>query len=66
MLRWRVWYPILVTLLYVFVAHREKRKGTLLVDGGVPTTDVSVQGATQLDTDGHLWLGQYTLIQPSL
>ncbi len=42
----------------MFSSHREKRKGTLTIDDGYPITDVSEQGATQLDTDGYLWLGE--------
>ena len=45
------------------IIHREKRKGTLTIDSGEPITDVSEQGATQLDTDGYLWLGTYSLKQ---
>ncbi len=44
-----------------YIYCREKRKGTLTIDDGDPITDVSEQGATQLDTDGHLWLGKGTL-----
>ena len=36
---------------------REERKGTLTIDANWPITDESDQGATQLDTDGHLWIG---------
>ncbi|KAK2184807.1 hypothetical protein NP493_252g05062 [Ridgeia piscesae] len=41
------------TLLF----NRDKRKGSLSIDGGVPVSKVANQGATQLDTDGYLWLG---------
>ena len=44
-------------MIYEFFNCREKRKGTLTIDKGDPITDVSEQGATQLDTDGYLWLG---------
>ncbi|MRA75894.1 hypothetical protein GH890_31095, partial [Bacillus thuringiensis] len=41
------------TLLF----NRDKRKGSLSIDGGVPVSKVANQGATQLDTDGYPWLG---------
>jgi agrin len=36
---------------------RDKRQGNLSVDGEEPVSSVSVTGATQLDTDGSLWIG---------
>ena len=42
---------------HTLVFTRDKRKGTLEIDGGVPVSSVSLEGATQLDTDGNLWLG---------
>jgi agrin len=35
----------------------DKRQGTLAVDDERPVVAVSDDGATQLDTDGALWLG---------
>ncbi|XP_023930285.1 agrin-like [Lingula anatina] len=42
---------------HTIIAERDKRKGVLTVDGNRPITKVSRQGATQLDTDGQLWIG---------
>uniref|UniRef100_A0A2K6A5L8 Agrin n=1 Tax=Mandrillus leucophaeus TaxID=9568 RepID=A0A2K6A5L8_MANLE len=39
------------------VAHREQREGSLQVGNEAPVTGSSPLGATQLDTDGALWLG---------
>ncbi|XP_064642356.1 agrin-like isoform X19 [Lineus longissimus] len=36
---------------------RQKRKGSIKVDNGETFTSVSGQGATQLDSDGLLWIG---------
>ena len=42
----------------IYTSHcREKRQGTLTIDQSDSVTSVSVSGATQLDTDGFLWLG---------
>lgn len=38
-------------------AHREHREGSLQVGNEAPVTGSSPLGATQLDTDGALWLG---------
>ncbi|XP_032216637.1 agrin isoform X13 [Mustela erminea] len=38
-------------------AHREQREGSLQVGNEAPVTGSSPLGATQLDTDGALWLG---------
>ncbi|KAG8505493.1 LOW QUALITY PROTEIN: Agrin, partial [Galemys pyrenaicus] len=38
-------------------AHREQRAGSLQVGNEAPVTGSSPLGATQLDTDGTLWLG---------
>uniref|UniRef100_A0A8C6REY5 Agrin n=1 Tax=Nannospalax galili TaxID=1026970 RepID=A0A8C6REY5_NANGA len=38
-------------------AHREQREGSLQVGNEAPVTGSSPLGATQLDTDGTLWLG---------
>lgn len=38
-------------------AHREQREGSLQVGNEAPVTGSSPLGATQLDTDGSLWLG---------
>uniref|UniRef100_A0A8C0X1A9 Agrin n=1 Tax=Castor canadensis TaxID=51338 RepID=A0A8C0X1A9_CASCN len=38
-------------------AHREQREGSLQVGNEAPVTGFSPLGATQLDTDGALWLG---------
>ncbi|XP_069893156.1 agrin isoform X3 [Dipodomys merriami] len=38
-------------------AHREHREGSLQVGNEAPVTGSSPLGATQLDTDGTLWLG---------
>ena len=52
---------ILMDLSFIwnlFISHcREKRQGTLTIDQSDSVTSVSVSGATQLDTDGFLWLG---------
>ncbi|KAM7099387.1 agrin isoform 1-T1 [Molossus nigricans] len=37
--------------------HREQREGSLQVGNEAPVTGSSPLGATQLDTDGALWLG---------
>ncbi|MEJ1283438.1 hypothetical protein NN561_014408 [Cricetulus griseus] len=39
-------------------AHREQREGSLQVGNEAPVTGSSPLGATQLDTDGALWLGE--------
>ncbi|KAK2165282.1 hypothetical protein LSH36_52g01014 [Paralvinella palmiformis] len=36
---------------------RDRRKGALSVDDEDPITGVSTDGATQLDTDGRIWIG---------
>uniref|UniRef100_I3LGD9 Agrin n=1 Tax=Sus scrofa TaxID=9823 RepID=I3LGD9_PIG len=38
-------------------AHRDQREGSLQVGNEAPVTGSSPLGATQLDTDGALWLG---------
>lgn len=38
-------------------AHRKQREGSLQVGNEAPVTGSSPLGATQLDTDGALWLG---------
>ncbi|XP_016077400.1 PREDICTED: agrin-like, partial [Miniopterus natalensis] len=38
-------------------AHRKQREGSLQVGNEAPVTGSSPLGATQLDTDGTLWLG---------
>lgn len=38
--------------------HREQREGSLQVGNEAPVTGSSPLGATQLDTDGALWLGE--------
>ena len=45
-------------------SFRDKRKGSLSIDGGVPVSKVANQGATQLDTDGYLWLGRSSCGSP--
>lgn len=45
------------TYNYCAAIYRDKRKGTLSVDGSISVSKVANQGATQLDTDGYLWLG---------
>lgn len=40
--------------LYKF---RDRRKGALSVDDEDAVTGVSTDGATQLDTDGRIWIG---------
>ncbi len=42
------------------VTFRERRKGTLSVDNGIPMSGVATHGATALDTDGYLWIGNDT------
>ena len=37
---------------------REQREGSLQVGNEAPVTGSSPLGATQLDTDGALWLGE--------
>lgn len=37
---------------------REQREGSLQVGNEAPVTGFSPLGATQLDTDGTLWLGE--------
>ncbi|XP_064610786.1 agrin-like isoform X2 [Liolophura sinensis] len=37
--------------------QREKRVGTLTVDDENPISGISLEGASQLDTDGVLWIG---------
>ncbi|KAJ8320450.1 hypothetical protein KUTeg_002037 [Tegillarca granosa] len=39
------------------VAYREEREGSLQVDSETPVVDTSNAGATQLDTNGELWIG---------
>ena len=36
---------------------RDRRKGSLSVDDEDAVTGVSTDGATQLDTDGRIWIG---------
>lgn len=38
--------------------YRDKRLATFQVDTGPAVTILSTPGATQLDTDGYLWLGE--------
>lgn len=38
---------------------REQREGSLQVGNEAPVTGSSPLGATQLDTDGTLWLGEH-------
>lgn len=38
--------------------RREQREGSLQVGNEAPVTGSSPLGATQLDTDGALWLGE--------
>lgn len=37
---------------------REEREGSLQVDSEAPVVDTSNAGATQLDTNGELWIGK--------
>ena len=37
--------------------RRSKRQGWLSVDGDEPVGFLSAQGATELNSDGHLWIG---------
>ena len=37
--------------------YRDRRKGQLTVDASSPVEGVSQDGASQLDTDGTLWVG---------
>ena len=39
-------------------AERDRREGRLQVDKESLVTDVSESGATQLDTDSYLWIGE--------
>lgn len=39
-------------------SSREKRVGTLKVDNENPISGISLEGASQLDTDGVLWIGK--------
>lgn len=41
-----------------YPSPREHRKGSLQVGNEAPVTGSSPLGATQLDTDGALWLGE--------
>ncbi|XP_012590000.1 PREDICTED: agrin [Condylura cristata] len=45
-------------------AHREQRAGSLQVGNEAPVTGSSPLGATQLDTDGALWLASALLVIP--
>lgn len=44
--------------LMVSPTPREQREGSLQVGNEAPVTGSSPLGATQLDTDGTLWLGE--------
>lgn len=41
-----------------YPSPREQREGSLQVGNEAPVTGSSPLGATQLDTDGALWLGE--------
>ena len=41
----------------IILFTREKRQSSLSVDSGPTVSSVSTTGATQLDTDGNLWIG---------
>lgn len=43
---------------------REQREGSLQVGNEAPVTGSSPLGATQLDTDGALWLGECFVGKP--
>lgn len=48
-------------MLLIALSHlspREHREGSLQVGNEAPVTGSSPLGATQLDTDGALWLGE--------
>jgi coxsackievirus/adenovirus receptor len=50
-----IYHPVKIT--NIFFSARNGRQGTLTVDEQSPVQSLSLDGATQLDTDGILWLG---------
>jgi len=46
--------------------HRDKRLATFQVDTGPSVTILSTPGATQLDTDGCLWIGENHMLSSIL
>ncbi|XP_069117853.1 agrin-like isoform X2 [Argopecten irradians] len=44
-------------LWHTLVANRDERQATLQVDDERPVKGMSSEGASQLDTDGNLWIG---------